>query len=107
MSRKFYCSVCGIALSHSRKAVGREILDLVDPHDCEGYAMKAYEGEEPTVKDLLEKMPKQSFTVPADAEINRDLRPGSVRAEFSDKRTDVKSTAPKRLLDALANGEEL
>jgi hypothetical protein len=103
MARQFYCSKCGIELIHSRKAVpGRGvILDLIDPHECEGYAIKSDKFDSPTVKDLLEKMPALGATTEAKSQ----ERHTGFRSTLSDRRGQSSSTAPKSLIDNIKSME--
>lgn len=98
MSR-FFCSECGTELVHTRRAVPGKgmILDLIEPHECEGYAVKSDEFGRPTVKDLIEQAkPLGKAKIVSKTKEEQQSFP-----DGGDKRKDVKSTAPKSLIDAL------
>lgn len=100
---RLFCSKCGIQLEHRRKAVPGKgiILDLVTPHECEGYSIKANEFDSPTVEDIIAKATPlgkaKLVSRPTD-------KPNSGQSSFDmgDRRNDVRSAAPKSLLDAMA-----
>lgn len=98
MAKKYYCSTCGIELIHTRRAVpGRgAILDLIDPHECEGFAVKANEYNEPTVKDLLDNLKPIGPTTPA----SKEREASTSVFEPGDRRKEV-STAPPNLLEKM------
>ena len=98
MPKKFYCSRCGIELKHERKVVPgkRIILDLVDPHECEGFSVKSSD-DKPTVEDILNSLPV-SVPVNVHSKNDEDHRDDLIR----DKRNDIKtSSAPENLLDSI------
>ena len=99
---KLYCSVCGIELTYHRQAVPGKgyILDVVDPHVCEGYAIGNNEDGKPTVMEILESLkPVGSVKVVSDGknEEGRYAEPGDRRGEDS----KVTSTAPGGLLRSM------
>lgn len=99
---KFHCSKCGVELTHVRKAVSGKgyIFDLIDPHECEGYAIKANEDEKPTVLDILETLkPVAPVQVISDGknEEGRYTEPGDRRSDDSKKT----SSAPDSLVKAI------
>lgn len=106
MAKKYYCSVCGKELIHGRRAVPGKglILDLIDPHECEGYTIKSAPDESPTVKDLLDSIEesRKANKESVERSLRRVSGPG-------DKRKDVRSsTAPATLLDnihSMSNSE--
>lgn len=99
MSKKFYCSICGIELTHSRKAIPGKgtILDIIDPHDCEGHAIKSNEFEAPTVKDILNNLKPLGKTV----KVSGDRESTGSTLSHQDRRDGVRSTAPQSLLDRI------
>ena len=107
MPKHIYCSKCGVELVQSRQVVRGTILDMVDPHECEGYAIKANEDENPTVLDIIEGLKELSQTI----EKVEDDAEGSANKPLAfplsgDKREGVKtSTAPASLSNAIKNGE--
>ena len=103
MPKQFYCSICGVELIYSRKAVpgkGR-ILDLIAPHECEGYAIKSDGFGKETVLDVLDNLKDLIKVV---EEVSEE-RPSGFRLDEGDKRDDKdkRSTAPKSLLDNIKN----
>ena len=97
---KLYCSICGIELVHSRKAVPGKghIFDVVEPHECEGYAIKANEDESPTVMDVLENLKDLGKTIKKVSDVSTGPQePGDRRADKS----DITSSAPGNLLRSL------
>ena len=104
---KFYCSICGVELVHTRKAglteEGRptgQIFDLIEPHECEGYAVKEVEDGQPTILEILSKSkPLGAIEVVSDGRSpeGRYTEPGDRRAE----KTEVSSIAPPGLLRAM------
>lgn len=98
---KFYCQKCGIELVHTRKAVpGRGmILDLITPHECEGYSIKSDEFGNPTVEDILNNLkPLGKAKLVSGNEKDKSQSTFDV----GDRRGDVKSIAPKSLLNAMS-----
>ena len=113
MAKKFYCLTCGIELIHSRKAVPGKgaILDLITPHECEGYSIKSNSDENPTVEDVLENLASLSKTVEEASESLPSPKGFPLTPGVGDKRNskDVKtSTAPDSLikdLNSMPNSE--
>jgi len=111
MPNQFYCSKCGVELIYTRRAVpGKgKILDLISPHECEGYAIKSNELEKPTVLDVLEGLKDLGKTINEGADGERHT---GFRQPIEDRRdTKVSSTAPASLSsmikDLAPSGEEL
>jgi len=102
MSKRYYCSVCGTELVHSRKAVpGRGIiLDLIDPHECEGYAIKSPDPKHPSVKDLLEKLKPLGEVKKVTG--GEEEIPRTNIFNFKDNRDGIRTTAPKSLLNHIS-----
>jgi len=100
MPKQFYCSICGAELIHTRKAVPgkRMILDLITPHECEGYAIKGNEDSSPTVLDLIESAATKFRQEQADRRTDRPA-PSPIN-EPGDRRKEalVTSTAPQSLI---------
>ena len=100
MPKQFFCSTCGIQLTHSRRAVPGKgtILDLITPHECEGYAIKSNIDESPTVLDVIEGLRDLSKTTEA---ISQDRHTGFREGhdeKYGDRRDGIKtSTAPQSL----------
>ena len=96
----FYCSSCGIQLEHKRKVVPGKgiILDLITPHECEGFSINSNPNENPTVEDILEKAKPLSK-----AKLVSKQEGGTSTFDSGDRRSDVKSIAPKSLLDAMSS----
>jgi hypothetical protein len=107
MAKIYYCSVCGIHLVHSRRAVKDKgiILDLISPHECEGYAINSRPNGELTVKDILDKTSPERVVVKESDSLRPsplgDIEPGDRRAD-KDK---VSSTAPSSLIKAINHGD--
>lgn len=102
MPKKFYCSNCGIELKHSRRAIKGKglILDLIDPHECEGYAIKSGEFGEPTVLDVLENLKDLSKTIEA---ASQERHTGF---SLKDNRKDIiTSSAPEGVLATVKDQE--
>lgn len=100
MPQKFYCSACGVELTHSRRAVPGKghIFDLIDPHECEGYAIKTPEDGSGTVVQILDSLQKiEPITSISDGknEEGRYTGPGDRR----DDKSKITSTAPSNLLE--------
>jgi len=93
-----YCAQCGTRLEVFRKALkgyGR-IIDLIQPHKCP---------EEPIELDLTPteipvKSPEGKFVQNLDI-LRPSNTPSVSTADFRDRRTEVKSTAPASLLDQI------
>ena len=94
---KLYCSKCGIELTHSRKAIPGKahILDLVDPHNCKGYAVEEVEDEKETILQVLQNLKDVETTIERVSEIQRRF------PEPGDRRDNATSTAPVGLLKSL------
>ena len=103
---KFYCSKCGIQLEHSRKAVpGRGlILDLIAPHECEGFSIKSNPNENPTVEEIITKTSPLSKAKIVSSS-RKGPEDGQSTFDLSDRRRDKKSIAPQSLLDAMAKNK--
>ena len=99
MPKQFFCSTCGIELTHHRRAVPGKgtILDLISPHECEGYAVKSNIDEKPTVLEVIEGLKSLSKTTEA---VSQDRHSG-FRNNPEDTRKDVRSTAPASLLSSI------
>ena len=97
---KLYCSKCGIELTHRRSAVPGKghIFDVVDPHNCEGFAIKANEEEKPTALDVLENLKSLGKTIEDSAKRAEDA---NLVHGLKDERSDVKSSAPQGLLRSM------
>ena len=97
---RLYCSQCGIELTHRRSAVPGKghIFDVVDPHNCEGFAIKANEEEKPTVLDVLENLKSLGKTIEDSAKRAEDA---NLVHGLKDERSDVKSSAPQGLLRSM------
>jgi hypothetical protein len=74
------------------------IFDVVDPHDCEGYAIKANEEEKPTVLDVLENLKSLGKTIEDSARRSEDA---NLVIGLKDERSDVKTSAPQGLLRSM------
>ena len=100
MPRAFYCSKCGVELEHTRKAVPGKgtILDLISPHNCEGYAIKDSDTGKPTVLELLDKLKDIDHLEP-----KTDNKP--YIPEPGDKRENIKGV-PTGILNALKISSE-
>ena len=106
MATKYYCSKCGVQLEHSRKAVPGKgiILDLISPHECEGYSIKSNPDENPTAEDIINsakplgaaKLVSKSTNKPDGGQSSFDL---------GDRRSEVRSAAPQGILDQMKNLE--
>ena len=96
---RFYCSSCGIQLDHKRKAVPGKgmILDLISPHECEGYSIKSNEFGNPTAEDLI----SQAKPLGKAKVVSSGQDKSQSTFEMGDKRGDVRSMAPRSLLDAM------
>ncbi len=96
---KLYCSKCGIELTHSRKAITGKahILDLVDPHNCKGYAVEEAEDEKETILQVLQNLKDVETTIEKVAETQRRF------PEPGDRRFNVTSTAPANLINSIHN----
>ena len=105
MAKKFYCSTCGIELVYSRKAIPGKgvILDLIDPHNCEGYAVKSGQFDLPTVKDLLGSLKPLGTAT----KVSRDKEPTGSTLNHQDRRDGVRSSAPQSLLDRIRAEKDL
>lgn len=104
MARNFYCSKCGIELVHIRKAVPGKgiILDLIEPHECEGYAIHSAFDDKPTAIEIIESAKPTGELSKAESQVI-DTGARSL-FQISDKRTDVKtSSAPEGIRGGLAN----
>jgi hypothetical protein len=103
MANKFYCSKCGIELNHIRKAVkGRGyILDLIDPHECEGYAIIEADDGSKTVLEILNELKPlgRASLASTDKEdrTRKTIEPGDRRNDKS-IRTSI---APPNILDSI------
>ena len=110
MPKHFYCLLCGIELTHSRKAIPGKgiILDLITPHECEGYSVKSNIDENPTVEEVIEKA-RTVHLETVETEIGRITGKGPSNLLDGDLRKEVKtSTAPDTLLrnlNTLENSE--
>uniref|UniRef100_A0A6H1ZBK2 Uncharacterized protein n=1 Tax=viral metagenome TaxID=1070528 RepID=A0A6H1ZBK2_9ZZZZ len=101
MAKHFYCSTCGVELVYSRKAVPGKgvILDLIAPHECEGFAVKSNLDDRPTVLDVLENLKDVSTAIKKAASQERH---SGFRSDPEDSREGVKtSSAPGSLLKSL------
>lgn len=104
MPKQFYCSTCGIELIHSRKAVPGKgtILDLITPHECEGYSIKSNEFEKPTVEDVIDSLKDVGKVIEAESQ---EIHTGfGEHFEEGDRRSDkdkITSIAPKNLLSGI------
>lgn len=103
---KFYCSSCGCELVRTRQAIpGKgKIIDLIEPHECCGFAYKAKEDEDerPTVLDIIDSLkPIGPVRVVSNGknEEGRYNEPGDLR----DSKHEPKSSAPKNLLRSMEN----
>ena len=102
--KEYHCSKCGIKLNITRKALTGEgrglILNLIDPHECEGFAIKSNDGENPTVKDIIDNLKpiaKEKRKIIEKEDFNDLLN-------LKDKREGTKtSTAPTGILDNIKN----
>lgn len=97
MAKKFYCSICGVELIHSRKAIPGKgtILDLIEPHSCDGKAIESGEFDSPTVKDILNNLkPLGSME-----KVSSGKKSTGGTLDVRDQRDGVRSTAPQSLLD--------
>jgi len=98
MARKYYCAKCGKELTLIRKPAKGTVLNLIEPHECEGYAIK--ESDKPTVLEIIEKLGHYN-----PAAINEDSKSTSKGwLTGGDKRKDVISTAPSSIIDAVKGG---
>lgn len=103
MAKTFYCSKCGQELGYFRRAVPKKgiILDLIEPHDCEGYAIKANEGEKPTVLDIINSLKDISFSISS----STPFEPNIKDSHFEDLRDGKKTTsAPRGILQQIKTG---
>lgn len=81
MAKKFYCSKCGVELTLNIKAIPGKgfIVNLIEPHNCEGYAVKSNEGENPTVLDIINSLkPISPINSKEDKDV-RNLRPFNLK----------------------------
>lgn len=102
---KFYCSSCGAELIHTRKAVPGKghIFDLIDPHECEGYAIKSPPDElspkPPTVLDILSNLKSVGETKKIGKDDKQPVATHFPVGGGGDRRKDViSSTAPASLV---------
>jgi len=97
--RKFYCSKCGIELVHTRKAIPKKghILDLIDPHECEGFAVKESPDNKPTVLEVIEGLKDLGEPSLAQPEPDEPIEGPGDRRDSS----ILKSTAPAGVLKGL------
>ena len=108
MAKKYYCSSCGIELTYSRKAVKGKgiILDLIAPHECEGFSIASNPDGKPTAEEIInDAKPLGAMKKVSDADSKvRDKGMRSVfEGNYGDKRDGVKSTAPAGLLNSMNN----
>jgi hypothetical protein len=96
---KFYCSTCGVELEHKRRAVPGKgiILDLITPHECEGYSIKSNEFENPTVEDIINSAKPLGQT-----KLVSEKDQTQSTFEAGDMRGDKRSIAPRSLIDAMS-----
>ena len=111
MAKHYYCSKCGVELVYTRRAVPGKgtILDLIEPHECDGYAInEAPDGKE-TVKEILDKLKPIKF-IPDDGkprEANSsqiNLWP-SVSGDKRSKEHQLTSSAPASLQNLAKGGD--
>jgi len=100
MTKKFYCSLCGIELKFTRKAVeGRgEIINLISPHECEGYAIHSAEEGSKTVLDILKEL--KPITPPK----KKSKSKSKSKSKIEDLRGE--STAPESILENFRQPKE-
>ncbi len=107
MPNEFYCSSCGQKLTWIRSAIpGKgKIVDLIQPHKCPGYAVKAKKDEQETVLDIIEKLKDLSPAKPAvEIEGPNTGRITTSESHFNlqDRRKEIiKSSAPAGLINAM------
>ena len=109
MAKHYYCSVCGIELVYSRKAVPKKglVLDLIQPHECEGYSVRSNVDEKPTVEDVLRDTKDVQKIVEKEVEGTGFFR-RNFNSNLSDKREEVRtSTAPRSLLENIHGMQNL
>jgi len=107
MSKKFYCSSCGVELTYSRKAIPGKghILDLIDPHECEGFAIKSDRFGKPTVLDVLAELkPLGATTLVGSEDKSKKENTGFFR-NLKDERAI--SSAPEGIRRSLALSEDV
>ena len=74
----------------------RQIIDLIEPHECEGFAVKSNIDERPTVLDVIEGLKDLSKTTEA---LSQDRHSGFRSDVDGDKRERSRiSSAPASLL---------
>lgn len=100
MAKAYYCSVCGIELGHSRRAVPGKglILDLIDPHECEGHSVKSNPDEAPTVTDVIETLEDLHKAEVIDEKTVGHINVPGDRRDEKDKKNLETSSAPENLL---------
>lgn len=106
MPKDLYCSACGEKLVNYPKAIPGKgyIVDLVDPHECEGYAVHENELGKPTILDIIESLKDIGKSI-QDAD-RRSPKANLNIGAIEDKREDiVKSTAPQGLLQNIKNAQ--
>ena len=101
MSRQYYCSICGMKLTCTRKALRHKsiVLDLITPHTCDDSHLE-------NITDALKPV-KPPIVFNDSAPSKSDL---TTQMDFYDKRGDstkrqIKSTAPPGILNALNKKE--
>ena len=97
---KFFCSKCGLELVHIRKAIPGKgyIADLISPHECEGFGIRANEEGKPTLLDIINNLKPLGKTVADSSQRNEDA---NLVHNLKDERSEIKSTAPDSLLRSM------
>jgi hypothetical protein len=115
--KPIYCAQCGNELLATRKAVNRQIVDLIEPHECGEVKSpeEAIPGITPPVVVPRENKPvgsrlEKEFDKFEFVKSLNDLKTKPVNLETGDKRSKehikgdpVTSSAPTGLLDQLKN----
>jgi len=100
MSKQYYCSSCGIQLKAYPKAVPGKgyIVNLVDPHECEGYAIAGIEEGQKTVLEIINGL-KTIAPTTADSEIRSEKANLIIGKDLRDERDKRTTSAPSNLLN--------
>jgi hypothetical protein len=114
MPKNIYCSKCGVELKYYRQAIPGKglIIDLVDPHNCEGYAVESKFNDRPTAMDIIKETKNKYFEQIKEngekGDLLRSERGLPTNQEPGDKRQNiVSSTAPRVLQRAIMEDHEL